>query len=143
MGTARQIDRDYVTTGKVRVVFKNHAQLGPESAPSAEAALCAVDQNKFWEFNDSLSEWLAAGNRGAFAKANYIALAGQLGLNATTFGQCLDAGKYAQQVKDETAESERRGVTATPTFFVNEVKIIGAQPYEVFKAAIDKELSKP
>ena len=131
-----------MASGKVRVVVRFRALLGAESAPSAEAALCAADQGKFWELNDTLSEWLAAGNRGAFSRENYKSLASQLGLKADAFGQCLDSGKHAQQVKDETAESDRRGVTATPTFFVNDAKIIGAQPFEGFKAAIERELSK-
>ncbi|MCL4467273.1 MAG: DsbA family protein [Chloroflexi bacterium] len=142
MSTARQIDKDYVATGKVRVVIKNRAGLGAESQPAAEAALCAGDQGKYWEFSDKLSEALMAGNRAGFNKDSYKALAGELGLNAAAFGQCVDGGKYARQVKAETDESTRLGITSTPTFLVNGTKIIGAQPYQTFQVAIEAELGK-
>ena len=67
MSTARLIDRDYVATGKVRVEIKHRAALAPESQPSAEAALCAGDQGKYWEYRDALAEALLTGNRAAFA----------------------------------------------------------------------------
>lgn len=143
MSTARQIDQEYVKTGKVRIEFKNRAALGQESTWAAEAALCAADQGEFWDYHDALYEALYAGNSAVFSKAGLKKLATDLGLKAEPFNACVDSGKYTQRVRDEGQESQNRGVTGTPTFYINETRIVGAQPYEVFKAAIEAELAKP
>ncbi len=140
MSVARLIDKEYVATGKVRVVFKNRAVLAQESAWAAEAAFCAEEQGKFWEYHDKLYESLYAGNREAFSKAGLKGLASQLGLAADTFGACLDGGKHSARVREETAESQSRGVTGTPTFFIDDTKIVGAQSFEAFRAAIEAAL---
>ncbi len=140
MSVARVIDREYVATGKVRVVFKNRAVLAPESAWAAEASLCAEEQGKFWEYHDELYESLYAGKRGVFSLAGLKDLARELGLAADTFGACLDGGKYRERVRAETAESEGMGITRTPTFLVNGTPIVGAQPFEAFQATIEAAL---
>ncbi len=66
----------------------------------------------------------------------------QLGLNPEKFNRCLHQGETALQVQNDLAEAARRGVTATPTFFINGKKLEGAYPYEVFKAIIEEELRK-
>ena len=142
MSTARLIDLNYVKTGQVRIVFRNHAGLGPESIWAAEAALCAGDQGKFWDYHDKLFESWAGENQGAFAKPNLERFATDLGLDAGKFNACLEQDKYAQRVQDETAEGDRRGVKGTPSFFVNDVLIVGAQPYEVFKSTIEAALKR-
>lgn len=127
----------------MRIVFKNRAALAQESAWAAEAALCAADQEKFWDYHDALYEALYAGNTAVYTKDGFKSLAATLGLKTETFNACVDSGKYAARVRDEGQESQNRGVTGTPTFFINETKIVGAQPFEVFKAAIEAELAKP
>jgi protein-disulfide isomerase len=137
------IDRDYVQTGKVRIDFKNRAALAQESVWAAESALCAGEQEKYWEYHDALYEALYAGNATVFSKEGFKTLAGSLGLQAQPFNACVDSGKYTKRVQEESQESQNRGVTGTPTFFVNDTKIVGAQSYETFKAAIEAELAKP
>ena len=66
--------------------------------------------------------------------------ASQLGLNSTKFNQCLDSGKYKSEVEKDLADGSSYGVSGTPTLFVNGYPIVGAQPFAVFKALIDKEL---
>lgn len=66
----------------------------------------------------------------------------QLGLNAEKFHRCLQQGDTALQVENDLAEATRKGVVATPTFFINGRKLEGAYPYEVFKALIEEELRK-
>ena len=66
----------------------------------------------------------------------------QLGLNADTFNQCLDSSKYGERVRDGLSEGNQLGVNSTPTVFINGRRLSGAQPYEVFAAVIDEELSR-
>ena len=140
MSTARQIDEAYVKTGKVRVVFKNRAVLGQESVWAAEAALCAAEQGQFWPYHDKLFESWAGENEGAFAKANLKRFAADLGLDASAFNSCLDTDKPLQQVREETQESQQRGVRGTPSFFLNDQLIEGALPFEEFRKAMEAQL---
>ncbi len=142
MSTARLIDQTYVKTGQVRVVSKNLPVHGEPAAKAAEAALCASDQGKYWEYHDSLLESLYAGRLGSLDPASLKARAADVRLSPATFAGCLDSGKYAQRVKAEAEEAQKRGVSATPTFFVNDTPIVGAQPFEAFKAAIDSALKQ-
>ncbi len=140
MSTARLIDEQYVKTGQVRIVSKNLPVHGREASKAAEAALCASDQGKYWDYHDKLLESLYVGNRVTATPDGLKKVAADLGLDGAPFASCLDQGKYAQRVLDEAAEAQKRGVSGTPTFFINNTPIVGAQPFAVFKAAIDKAL---
>lgn len=138
----RQIIKDFVDTGKAKFVFKNLAFLGKESVDAANAALCAKEQNKFWEYHDKLFNSQSGENQGGFAPDKLKSFAAELGLNTTQFNSCLDSQKYNAQVMADNAEAGRVGFTSTPSTAVGTVPIIGAQPYTQFKAAIEAELTK-
>lgn len=142
MITFKQIEEEYVGTGLVKVVFRQFAFLGQESQWAAEAAECANEQGRFWEYHDKLFSSQAGENRGAFSKSNLKRFAAELGLGTQAFNQCLDSGRYADEVKEDTAEGKRRGVQGTPTFFVNGQKLVGAQPFSEFQRIIAEELRK-
>jgi protein-disulfide isomerase len=142
VSTARQIDEVYVKTGKVRIISKNFPVHGEQAAKMAEAALCASDQGKFWEYHDGLLESLYVGNVGTLGLPGLKDRASALQLNAADFGSCLDSGKYTQRVQSESDEAQKLGVNGTPAFFINGAKVDGAQPFAVFKAAIDNALAK-
>lgn len=137
-----QILKEYVDTGKVRFVYKSLAFLGKESSDAANGALCAKEQNKFWEYHDKLFTSQQGENQGAFALPNLKKFAVDLGLNAAQFNSCLDAQKYNAQVVADQVEANRNGFNSTPSTAVGSTPIIGAQPYAQFKAAIDAELAK-
>jgi protein-disulfide isomerase len=143
VSTARQIDETYVKTGQVRIVAKNMPVHGAPAQKAAEAALCASDQGRFWEYHDSLMESLYAGTPTAYSVDSLKQVAASLGLDTAAFAACLDGNKYSQRVQNEAAEAKKLGVTGTPTFFVNGTKIVGAKPFETFKAAIDRALAAP
>jgi protein-disulfide isomerase len=108
----------------------------PEARPAAEAALCAHDQGKFWDFHDRIFQ-----NQGSLSAATYKQIAADLNLDASAFGQCLDSGKHRESIQADVKEGESMGVTGTPAFFINGRFLSGAQPFEAFKAIIDDELS--
>ena len=134
--------KDYVDSGKVKFVYKNLAFLGKESTEAANAALCAKEQNKFWEYHDKLYSSQNGENRGAFSTENLKKFALDLGLSATKFNSCLDTQKYNSQVQTDIAEANKNGFQSTPSTAIGTVPVIGAQPYSQFKTIIDAELTK-
>ncbi len=136
-----QIKQDYVNTGKANFVFRHYAFLGQQSVWASEAAECAAEQGKFWEYHN----WLY-GNQAPetdlayYSKANLTKYAGKVGINTSQFASCLNTDKYAKRVADNLAEGQKDGVTGTPTVFINGQKIVGAQPYANFQSVIDSLL---
>jgi protein-disulfide isomerase len=124
---------------KIRIVWKDFplTQIHPLAFKAGEAAHCAGDQGKYWELHDVL-----------FAKQSELQVddlkrhALELGLKADVFNQCLDSSKYGERVRDGLSEGNQLGVNSTPTVFINGRRLSGAQPYEVFSAVIDEELSR-
>jgi protein-disulfide isomerase len=113
------IVNDYVKTGKISFTFHSFSFIGPESNTSAEAAYCASDQNKFWEFHDTLYNDQHGENQGWFTSTRMLTYAGNLGLDTNAFKSCLDSGKYKQKVTDEKETAVAKGVDRTPSFIVN------------------------
>ena len=138
--TEPQINEQYMQSGKVRFAYFNFAFLGAESNWAAEAAECASDQNKFWEYHDKLYASQSGENQGAFSKDNLKKFAEELGMDTSAFDECLDSGKYIQLVQDESSMASSIGVRSTPTFLINGQPVVGAQPFEVFQQTIDSLL---
>jgi len=139
------IMNDYVKNGSVQIVYRDWAFLGPESVQSAEAARCAGDQGKFWEYHDYLYNHQNGENKGSFSDPNLKSFAKTLGLETIAFNQCLDSGKYAQAVADSKTEGIAAGVTGTPKgFILVKGKIVatidGAESYGTVKPKIDNAL---
>lgn len=124
---------------KVRVVYRDFPLAFHQRAlPAAEAARCAGDQGKFWEYHDKLFA-----NQQSLADADLKKYAADLSLNVEAFNSCLDSGKHREAVrKDQTQGEQSYGVSGTPAFFVNGRFVSGAQPFEAFKPIIDDELSR-
>jgi protein-disulfide isomerase len=137
-----RIITDYVKTGKVKFSYKNYAFLGDESRWAAQAAECAADQGKFWEMHDLLFNRQQSENSGAFNKENLINLAKEVKVDGTKFSECLNQDKTLERVQEDISEGNRIGVRGTPSFLLNGKLIVGAQPYEAFKTAIDAALKK-
>jgi protein-disulfide isomerase len=98
------------------------------------AAACAKEQNKFWEYSELLfqhQDQLEALYLRDYAK--------QLGLDETRFNECFDNQRYKAEVDSEIKEGNLAGVSGTPTFFINGIRVVGAQPEEVFIKIINSE----
>ena len=107
------------------------------AGPAAEAAQCANEQGKFWEYHDKLF-----GSQQALSDDDFKKHATDLGLNVDAFTACYNAGKYRPDIQKDQQEGSVAGVTGTPAFFVNGRFLNGAQPFEAFKAIIDEELKR-
>ncbi len=119
-----------------------------EAFKAAEASHCARDQGKYWEMYNRLFA-----NQRQLGRDDLPRHAQALGLDMNAFQRCMDSGKHAEAVRKDLAEAQRLGITGTPTFFIGVagpndtemkgIKLVGAQPYAAFKAAIDRLLAAP
>ncbi|KKR03435.1 MAG: DSBA oxidoreductase [Parcubacteria group bacterium GW2011_GWF2_39_13b] len=125
------IYENYIKTGKVKFIYRSFPpyELGM-------ALMCANEENKFWEYHD-------------YAIQNQITEVDDLktfaigaGLNGPAFNECFDSGKYQETSEAIIVDGQNAGVSGTPTFFINNQKVVGALPYEDFAKAIDAELNK-
>jgi protein-disulfide isomerase len=144
-----QITRDYIQTGRVKYVFRDFPieSIHPQAFKAHEAVHCAGEQAKRREMHEKVFA-----NQRAMSEADLDAHAQALGLDVARFQKCLLSGVYAAAIRKGLEAGQQSGVTGTPTFFLGlteenspKVKavrrIVGAQPYSVFKAAIDELLS--
>ena len=136
----RLID-EYVKTGKVRFVYHTFPLQGfePGASIAANAAMCAADQNQFWQMHDQL---FASQTRGmsAFEPEALTKTAEALGMNGSQFAQCLNSLKYGAEVRQTVNDGIALGVQGTPTIFVNGVLLSTGADYTSLKAQIDKLL---
>lgn len=128
------IYEEYIKTGKVRFIYKDFPVVGGVEA--ANAAWCAYEQNKFWEFKEGLF------NLGqSMSASTMLNLAESLGMDTTQYSDCVSSQKYMSQIEAEAAEAQANGVTGTPAFVIEGELIVGAQPYQVFKQSIEANLN--
>lgn len=145
--TESLILKNYVETGKVKIIFKDFTIIGPDSIAAANAAHCSSDQGKFWEYHDALYNNWGGENNGWASSENLLKFAKSIGLNEESFVKCMIEKKYDQLVTASNNDARTLGLTGTPGFFIigpdNQVtKIPGAQPYESFQKIFDIELAK-
>ena len=103
---------------------------------AAEAARCANEQDKFWDYHDVLFK-----NRTALDLNNLKKFAADLKLDTAKFDACLDSGKYVPEISKDVADGLKVGVSGTPAFLINGRFLSGAQPLSAFQEVIDEELA--
>ena len=116
--------------GDVKIVYK-HFDRGGTDSQTAQGTECAGEQGQFWEMHDMIFD------KGADVKSHVE----ELGLDVGAFNECLDSGKYASLVQQDTTEAKANGIRGTPGFLINGKLVSGAQPFENFKQVIDAELA--
>ena len=140
--TESVLRENYIKTGKVKFIYRDFSFLGEESLWSANAAHCAGEQGKFWQYHDYLYSNQRGENQGAFSKSNLKGFAAVLGLEKEKFNACVDSDKYLEDIKKETKAGSDAGVSGTPSNFINGKIYVGALPTANFTQIIDDELSK-
>ncbi len=132
-----------VKEGKVRLIFKDYPLPFHEQADEAAvAANCALQQDKYWEMHDKLYQTQAAWSGNTDPYTVFKGYASELNLDEGDFSKCITDPKVAKEVQDDLAEGSAAGVSGTPTFYINGIQLVGAQPWSAFKQLIDQELSK-
>jgi len=135
--TMKQVEKNYPQ--QVRIVYRQFPlnNLHPHAQKAAEASLCANEQQKFWEFHDSMF-----GNQRELSVPDLKQRAVDLKMDTQAFNQCLDSGKYVAAIQADILEGSRNGVTGTPALFVNGRLLSGNQPYSEIRDVIEDELQR-
>src|SRR5215207_5184582 len=123
--------------GQIKMVYRHLplTSIHPDAMSAAEAAMCAGEQDSYWQYHEKLFSSESLGN------SVYLQYAQDLGLNTTMFEACLTDHKYQQAIEKDSSFAIDLGINSTPTFFINGLAVVGAQPLDVFKQVINKELA--
>lgn len=152
----QKLINDYVATGKVKLEFHAFPFLDRklslnsdgtvsssgdgESIRAAEASLCAVDQNAFWRYHDTIYTNHNGENQGAYSESRLLDMADVIGLDRAAFASCLDSGTHKSDVETLYAEAIQAGVQQTPSFAING-KVSVYNGYDDLKTKIDAALA--
>ncbi|MEK6824482.1 MAG: thioredoxin domain-containing protein, partial [Nanoarchaeota archaeon] len=138
--TLKQIDTEYIKTGKVKLVYMDFPLNFHEQAQKAAESVRCVRKQKgdegYWKMHDKLFE-----NQASLSEANFKQWARDVGANGAQFDACLDSDEFADEVQADAAYGAQLGVSGTPAFFINGVGLEGAQPFASFKQVIDAQLA--
>lgn len=137
-----KLKQDFIDTGKIKFVFWDFAFLGEESVRASEAASCALDQGRFWEYHDALFENQNGENEGAFSDARLNKLASSLNLDSKIFASCLKNKTHLNTISERFNKAVEIGISSTPTVSINGYKFEGEMSWENYKKVIESELSK-
>lgn len=125
--------------GKIYRVWRNFPlPMHEDAVHTHEAALCANEQGKFWEYHEKLFQTFGIRH----SDADFIRLAEDLKLNKKKFEKCLSSGQFRELIRQDIAKGEQSGVNGTPAVFINGKLIAGAYPYEYFDRLVKTELEK-
>lgn len=139
--TEPQIVKTYVTTGKVKLVYRHLLQLGEGSVRTAEASECAGDQAAFWPMHDMLYARQDAVYAAADLDATLTQFAQDLALDTTVFAGCMQSHAHLAAVQADYQAAQRDGVRFRPTFDINGARLTGGLPFSVFQQRIDAALA--
>jgi len=124
----------------VRFEYKDFAFIGQESTRAAEAASCALEQDSFWQYHDTLFANQIGENVGSYTDDRLRSFAAALGLNQDDFNACLDSDRYSNEVSDSNNAAKAQGVGSTPTFRINGQLREGLISFEQLQSIIDQTL---
>lgn len=137
--TLPQIIKDYVDTGKMKIYYRHYPlTFHPKAAPLANASECANDQGAFWQMHDKIFDNNATVSN--MTDDQIKQWGADLGLNTSQFNGCYDNKAHQDKIDEDQKDGVAVGVSGTPTFYINGKQLVGAMPYESFKAIIDEEL---
>ena len=135
--TASLVEDLLVAPGDARYVVVPYA-LSSQTAPPAEAALCAADQDRFFDFHRRLFQ--LQGTPGLFESAGLLGVAAELGLDEDVFESCIATGKYVSAIQSNIREASSAGVNSTPTFFFNDERFAGNRPLTFFQQQVSQQM---
>ena len=140
--TLNDIKKSYISTGVVNFTYKDLPVNGTASVLAAEAAFCADDQGKYWEYHNMLFDNWAGERTGWVTDKSLLNFAKESNLDINQFTECMKNHKYYQKVNENQEFAKSVGINATPSFLIFSddklVRIIGALPLERFDDAIQQ-----
>lgn len=135
---------EFVKTGKVRVAYVNYPLNSHAQAwPSAEAAMCAGAQGKFWPMQDAIFDAQERWAAGPAPATVFDSLARKTGLDMARWRDCVTRGVTKPLIQADFQRASAAGVRSTPTFLIGSEMLAGAHPIESFRRAIDSAPVRP
>ncbi len=117
---SHQIIETYVEDGTLRVIHMPTSFLNlPNSEIAAAAAVCAGEQDNYWEMYDALFELHRSEGPTAFTPERMLEIAGMIGLDQALLEDCVNSPATASLLAQIDEVARARGVTGTPTIYVN------------------------
>jgi len=144
--TEHKILKEYVSTGKINIIFKDYTIIGADSTVAALGAHCAAEQGKFWEYHNTLFENYGGENNGWAGQEKIFTFAKKIGLDMEKFIECNVNEYHIEKIAKSNNDARLLGLTGTPAFYVISTNsqqieyISGAQPYETFERIINTML---
>lgn len=133
---------EYVKTGKVRIAYINYPLPSHAQAwPSAEAAMCAAAQGRFWQMHDAIFDAQEKWSPGARSAAVFDSLARTTGVDIERWRQCVTSGAMKPLVRADHQRASAAGVRSTPSFLIGNELLAGAHPIASFRRVIDAALA--
>lgn len=129
---------DEIASGQVQFVYIAVPHVGPEAKNAAQALLCAGEQDRLWTMHDVLYDWQSQYLTRTFAKKRLLNGAENLGLDVAAFEACLTSDHTTAVIDAARSEFTRRGLTGTPSFFINGVKVQDYREFDDLGALADE-----
>nr|WP_281497004.1 thioredoxin domain-containing protein [Ornithinimicrobium sp. F0845] len=134
--------QDLIDDGTVRLEFRDRILFGEDSEATALAARAAGEQGLYWEYHDAVFAAAPASGHPDMPREKLLGLAEEIGVpDLAQFEADLDSAELRAAMEADMAEGDSLGVRSTPTFLVNTVALVGAQPEQVFRQAVAQELA--
>lgn len=132
------IKKNYIDTGKLKFVFRDFPlDSHPQAKRAAHAAECAGEQNKYYTMHDQLFNGIYS-----FTENYLRTYASNIQLDAKRFDSCMSEKRYNPEIEKDIADGKALGITGVPTFFINGIKVTGAQSFQTFSDLIDQEYAR-
>lgn len=110
-------------------------ELHPRARQAAQAAECARDQGRFWQFHDKLFQ-----NQSRLSQSQFLQYASQINLDTDEFSDCINSEKHMDEIQEDYEAGVAAGVRGTPTFFINGIRIPGSIPEDTMEILIERLL---
>jgi len=124
---------------QVRVIHRHFPldSIHPQARPASEAAMCADEQGRFWDYHDAIFA-----RRGRLEEGSFMEIGGELELELEAFEACLQEGRHAAFVQADLEAGRMAGVTGTPAFFINGIPMKGARDTDQLATVVESELAR-
>lgn len=147
--TEPQIIKDYINSGKANIEFRPLPIIAKDSTVAALGAYCSAEQNKFEQYHNAVFDYIYTNhyskslkdeNADIFTLEKLTEIATSQGIEAVAFKNCMTSNKYSSAIEASENTAKSDGANATPTIIIGKQKIVGAQPFAIYKPFIESQL---
>lgn len=143
----KDIRKNYVDTGQAKIEFRPYPLFGADSGLALYASYCALEQGKFTAYHDKMFDYMwdtyyarndhSAETKTLFSPEKLGQLAGEAGLDAASFTTCAAGKTHGDAYNAAVDKAAGDSVQGTPTVIINGQKIVGPQPFSVYRTLLE------